>query len=98
MPKGYILVEGHGEVAAVGNLVNRLWPAEGAPLAWSSPVRWKNLHREEGVRRGAEYVRRKPDAGALLVLRDEDDHCPRERGPVMAQWLRSLKLPFPAAP
>lgn len=25
MGRGYLLVEGHGEVKAMGNLVNRLW-------------------------------------------------------------------------
>jgi len=31
-----------------------------------------------------------------LILRDEDDECPKERGPEMAGWLRSLGLPFPS--
>lgn len=97
MPKGYLLVEGHGDVAAAGNLIGRLWAALGTPLVWAPPIRWKNLHRDEGVKKAAEFVRRKPDAGALLLLRDEDDHCPRTQGPRLASSLRACGLPFPAA-
>jgi hypothetical protein len=97
MVKGYILVEGHGEVAAAGNLVTRLWQQTGHPLPWRAPLRWKNLHMRKGIESGAGYIRRQPDAGALLILRDEDDACPRESAPQMAAWLSSLRLPFPTA-
>ena len=95
--KAYALVEGQGDEEAAGNLLARLSADQGAALSWSTPVRWPNLHLEQGLRRGAEFVRAKPDARALLVLRDEDDACPRLRGPEMASWLRGLGLPFPAA-
>ena len=49
------------------------------------------------MRTGAEFVRAKPDVRALLILRDEDDSCPKHRGPEMAAWLRDLGLPFPSA-
>lgn len=95
--KGYLLVEGHGEVQAAGNLIQRLSADLGVAFPWTKPIRWKNLHQREGFLRGANFVRSKPDVGALLVLRDEDDACPRERGPEMAGWLRALALPFPSA-
>lgn len=95
--KAHVLVEGQGDVAAVGNLLVRLSADRNATLTWSTPVRWPNLHLEQGLRRGAEFVRAKPDVSALLVLRDEDDACPRYRGPEMAAWLRRLGLPFPSA-
>lgn len=95
--KAYVLVEGQGDVLAVGNLLARLSADQGATLAWSAPARWPNLHLEHGLRRGAEFVRSKQDVRALLVLRDEDDACPRHRGPEMANWLRALGLPFPSA-
>lgn len=95
--RAYVLVEGQGDVLAVGNLLARLSSDQGATLAWSTPVRWPNLHLEQGLRRGAEFVRSKRDVRALLVLRDEDDACPRHRGPEMANWLRALGLPFPSA-
>lgn len=96
--KGYALVEGHGEREAVGNLISRLWQdLELPPLVWTRPIRSPNLHQETGVRKGAEIVRAKPDAAALLLLRDEDDDCPRDQGPITAHWLSTLNLPFPAA-
>ena len=95
--RAYVLVEGQGDVLAVGNLLARLSSDQGATLAWSTPVRWPNLHLEQGLRRGAEFVRSKKDVRGLLVLRDEDDACPRHRGPEMANWLRALGLPFPSA-
>lgn len=97
MAKGYILVEGHGEVLAAGNLVARLWQRTAHPLPWRAPVRWKNLHLRRGLEKGANYVRAQPDVGALLVLRDEDDACPRTTAPELAAWLGALRLPFPAA-
>ena len=97
MGRGYVLVEGHGEVKAVGNLVLRLWATRETVTPWTRPIRWKNLHQRAGVEKGANFVRAKGDADALLVLRDEDDLCPRDLGPQMAGWLRELDLPFPAA-
>jgi Domain of unknown function (DUF4276) len=97
MIKGYILVEGHGEVAAAGNLVARLWQRTGHALPWGAPLRWKNLHLRRGLEQGANFIRAQSDAGALLVLRDEDDACPRRAAPEMAAWLSALRLPFPTA-
>jgi hypothetical protein len=100
--KGYMLVEGHGEVDAAENLINRLSHAIGSPFRWAKPIRWSNLHQWEnprrgGVRNGADFIRGKSDAGALLLLKDEDDGCPKELAPEIAVRLRSLLLPFPAA-
>lgn len=97
MAKGYMLVEGHGEVAAAGNLISRLWKETGHWMAWGKPIRWKNLHLQKGVESGARYVNSMSDVGALLVLRDEDDACPKQAGPEAASWLRALELPFPTA-
>lgn len=32
-----------------------------------------------------------------MILRDEDDACPRSVAPLVASWLRALGLPFPTA-
>lgn len=97
MGKGYVLVEGHGELGAVDNLISRLSADLGLPRAWAPAIRWKNLHLQRGCEKGAGFIRTKRDADALLILRDEDDACPKERAPIMAQWLRELQLPFPSA-
>jgi hypothetical protein len=100
--KAYLLVEGHGELEAAHNLVVRLGCQVGFPLPWAKPRRWPNLHQWEasrsgGVLLGAELVRKKPDVGALLILKDEDDGCPKELAPAVADRLRNLNLPFPTA-
>ena len=43
--KGYILVEGKGEIGAVDNLVARLWSEAGFWQPWAKAVRWSNLHQ-----------------------------------------------------
>jgi hypothetical protein len=96
LTKGYILVEGYGELGAVDNLIFRLSDDLGLRRAWVPAIRWKNLHLPRGIEQGANFIRYR-DADALLILRDEDDRCPKERGPAMADWLQRLQLPFPAA-
>ncbi len=97
MTKGYVLVEGHGETLAVENLLSRLSVDLDLPfVAWET-LRWLKLHQQEGVAKGCEYIRRKGDADALLIMRDEDDACPRNTGPATADWIRNQELPFPAA-
>jgi hypothetical protein len=95
--KGYILVEGHGEVAAAGNLVTRLWQEAGRWEPWAPPRRWKNLHLRRGIEDGVRRMAALPDVGALLILRDEDDACPKEHAPLAASWVRELAPSFPVA-
>ncbi len=100
--KGYMLVEGHGEVEAAHNLVKRLSDDLEFHLPWTLPRRWTNLHQWESPRRGgvsagAELIRPRPDAAALLILRDEDDQRPKDLAPQIATKLRGLNLPFPVA-
>lgn len=97
MKKGHIVIEGHGELGAADNLVNRLWVEAGHSQPWAPARRWKNLHARNGVQKAIQATVARGDAGALLILRDEDDACPRERGPEMAEWARALEPPFPVA-
>lgn len=99
--RGYILVEGHGEVEAAHNLIVRLSQENDLHAPWAKPRRWLNLHLWKagrgGVLDGAELFRARADAGALLILRDEDDACPKDLAPKMGQRLAALRLPFPVA-
>lgn len=102
MSRGYLVVEGHGEIGAALNLVTRLWIDLGldAHFHWSDPpIRGQALHTQEGVVRACQLVRTKRDAAALLLLRDADDDvdCPKARGPQSAEWIRAQQLAFPAA-
>ncbi len=97
MKKGYILVEGKGEVGAVDNLVTRLWHEAGHWQPWAPAMRWVNIHQQQGIEKGIGYVRALKDAGALLILRDEDDACPKELGPALGDFVRGLAPPFAVA-
>jgi hypothetical protein len=98
MPRGYLVVEGHGELRAAAALINRLWVDLGLPLLpWADPIRGISLTHEDGVARACGFVRSKGDADALLIMRDEDDLCPRITGPETARWVANLGLPFAAA-
>ena len=97
MGKAYILVEGHGELGAVDNLISRLSDDLGLRRVWAPAIRWKNLHLARGVEQGANFIRMKPETEALLILRDEDDKCPKELAPNLTEWVRNLRLPFPSA-
>ena len=99
MGRGYLVVEGHGEVLAALNLVTRLWKdLQCRDLHWATPpIRGLALHTREGLLRACRLVRSKGDAELLLILRDEDDACPRVTGPCASSWVREERLPFPAA-
>ncbi len=97
MGKGHIVVEGHGELEAAQNLVTRLSHELGVFIPWTSPRRYPNLHLQQGVEKAAARARVEADVAALLILRDEDDRCPAETAPAIAEWLRALSLPFPTA-
>jgi len=96
--KGVIYVEGHGEVESAGNLISRLWLSLELPhLPWGRPRRSQKLHLREEILRVANIARQDSQTGALLILKDEDDACPKDTGPELASHLATAELPFPEA-
>ena len=100
----YVLVEGHGEVDAVPVLLSRLGRHLGVHVPWAAARRWKNIHLWDpgqlgrgGLLRGLEFLRYKPNVGGVLVLRDEDDECPRRTAPGISALIADLDLPFRTA-
>jgi hypothetical protein len=93
----YVVVEGDGDRVAVPNLLARLGTdlGYGAPH-WAPPLKI-NVRSETDAQRAAGLVRPRQDAGGLLILRDDEDGCPRDNAPEIARWLKALALPFPAA-
>jgi Domain of unknown function (DUF4276) len=99
MGKGYLIVEGHGDGRAALNLLHRAWADLGLPFSrWDdNPIRGTGLQTRLGVLKACELLRAKPQCERALLLRDEDDLCPKDRGPETAAWVKELKLPFPMA-
>jgi hypothetical protein len=101
MGRGYIIIEGHGEVRAIHNLVVRLWQDLGLlPLNWADPpFRGLSINTHAGISRACGVIRAKPDVDTLLIIRDADDDtdCPKLKGPETAGWVRGEALPFPCA-
>jgi len=95
--RAHVVVEGQGEVEAAGNLLTRVSQRQALPLQWAPPRRGKLHGGIDALLRTAMAYRHEPRCDALLLLRDEDDACPRELGPVVARRLRDLTLPFPVA-
>ena len=89
----YVLVEGHGEVHAVPNLLSRLAPSLG-PFA---VTRVPGMANEAALLRHCELFRARGDAHALLAMRDDADGCPKVDAPALATALRAKNLPFQAA-
>jgi hypothetical protein len=99
MGKGYLIVEGHGDGQAALNLVHRLWKDLGlAHVSWDPlPIRGVGLSTQAGVIRACDLLRTKRQCERALLLRDEDDLCPKERGPETARWVKAQRLPFAVA-
>lgn len=94
----YVLVEGHGEAEAVLNLLTRVVHERDAAIPpFAPPIRVPGIARDEQLTKFVELVRGKPDAGALLALRDDEDGCPKADCPLLGALLRGLNLPFPSA-
>lgn len=93
----YVVVEGAGDVKAVPNLLYRLGQDLGYHDAhWAVPLKVNVLRKIDAVK-AASLIRNRPNVDGMLVLRDDEDGCPRTDGPELARWLKELRLPFPAA-
>jgi len=80
------------------NLLARLAHERASGLrSFAPPIRVPGIGRDDQLLRYAEMIRGKPDASALLALRDQEDGCPRADAPSLAERFRGLRLPFPVA-
>jgi hypothetical protein len=94
-----IIREGHGEAGSIENLVARVGiDLDVFPTILPSirpSIRMPVTSVKTAVRAGE--VARVHGVDALLITADCDDACPRDHAPVLANAVRELKLPFPAA-
>jgi len=83
------IVEGHGEVAAVPVLLRRLQAeCRAYGLGIGKPIRQhrSQLCQEETLRRAVRLALLQPDCGAILILFDSDDGCPKDLAPPVQRW------------
>ena len=95
--RAHVVVEGHGEVNAAGNILTRVSQRLELPMLWAPPRRGRIHGGLDMALKTAMAYRHEPRCDALLLLRDEDDGCPREKGPAWTARIRELALPFPVA-
>jgi Domain of unknown function (DUF4276) len=94
---GIVVIEGHGEVEAVVNLLTRLTDDLGLPwIHWRPPIRKAVTSERVAIEVPTSFASGR-NIECLLVLRDGDDGCPKVTGPELARWLANANLPFPAA-
>lgn len=95
------VVEGHGEVAALPVLLRRLLRECGGvqDVEVGKPIRQPRsaLVQPEQLTRAVQLARKQEDAGAILILLDADDSCPRELGPHLQAVAVAAARPLPCA-
>jgi len=94
----YLFVEGFGDTKAASNLVSRLWADLGLPfIPIDTGKRLPNLHVNKGIQRAVDLIRTKSNATGLLIIRDDEDHCPAEIVRERTDFIRSLNASIPVA-
>jgi len=100
MPKIVPIVEGDGDFQAVPillrralaeNLNNYAWEIARPKIAHSLPALRKRL--SDFIR----YAQMEPDCGAILILLDLDDGCPKEQACLLVEEIRKEYLRCPVA-
>lgn len=92
------IVEGHGDVEAVGVLLRRLRDeARAFDVEVARPFRQKatRLVTRDGIRTAVRLARRQPDCDAILIVLDGDRACPKELAPRLTAWAREEADPIP---
>lgn len=94
------IVEGHGEVAALPVLLRRLRDeSQNYSFDINPPIRRKRseLVRESELRRSIKLARLQRDCGAILILFDSDDDCPKTFVTQLQKWAESEAAPLPCS-
>jgi hypothetical protein len=91
--KLYVIVEGHGEVAAVPVLLRRILHKHALrfELGIGEPIRRKEaeFRREADVHKAVRLAIAQPECAAILLLFDGEDICPVQRGAEVSRWAKS---------
>ena len=94
------IVEGQGDESAAPVLLRRLAVAA---RAWDVEIarphrrRRTQLVQKDGLQSAVRVARLTAGCGALLVLFDADDDCPKSMAPAIAEWAQETAGPIPCA-
>lgn len=86
------IVEGHGEVGAIPVLLRRFLAEAGVhDIGVGKPIRRKRseLVQQASVQRSVRLALLQPECGAILIVFDSDDDCPRDLAPQIEAWART---------
>lgn len=92
------IVEGHGEVEALPVLLRRLLDEA---KAWTVPIgkpilqQRNTLVRKPSLVRAVDIARRQRACGAILIVFDGDEDCPKELGPKVQGWATAAAAGLP---
>ena len=94
------IVEGQGEVDAVPVLLRRLRDETGRfDIEINQPIRKRRseLVTKEPLRRAVRLALLREDCGAILILLDADDDCPKDLAPRIELLAKDAAGPVPCA-
>lgn len=93
----YVAVEGHGELGAMDNLLARLATHTGLSLLFKEAKRYPKLQIEEGISKVINVAEVTDGVTGVLIIRDEDDRCPKESIPQIMDIVRRNHVRLPVA-
>lgn len=94
------IVEGHGEVAALPILVRRLRDdSQAFNIDVNRPIRATRaqLVREDTLKQRVRLALLQEQCGAILIVFDADDDCPKHLAPTIQRWANEESAPVPSA-
>jgi hypothetical protein len=92
------VVEGHGDIAAIPVLLRRLIAEAGCfGIEVNTPIRKprSSLVKQGDLEKSIRLAKLQANTGAVLLIIDGDDDCPKELGPKLQQWAESVAMPLP---
>ncbi|MCU0432175.1 MAG: hypothetical protein MUC87_01825 [Bacteroidia bacterium] len=93
----YVAVEGHGELGSMDNLLHRLKAHINVSLQFKPVRRHVKLQIEEGLKKVIDVAEQTESVTGILIIRDEDDKCPKEAVPEIMGIIRKNKVKLPVA-
>jgi hypothetical protein len=98
-PRIVPIVEGPGDVSAVPALLRKLLVESSIYNVAVAPAKNAhgrgNLDKKGGLERFIRYAWKDPECGAIMVLVDSDDDCPKELALSYAHRIEALGVLFP---